>query len=409
MKSLNYEKNYSIMPSSSRRSVFGSALMVSGCCIGAGMLGLPLVSLSFGFFLSLLPLFFSWAYMYFSGLMILEVYIGQKENINLMSLLERTLGKGGKVPGAGLFAFLFYSILTAYLNASSVIIRDALQALYHLEISQTISLLGNSICLFALILIGTRRIDLVNRLLVFVMLIFYIGLVAMGFSQVKQSNITTFSPSSLVIFSMPIFIVSFGFQNLVPTISHYLRYDVANIKKALFSGATLALVIYLLWNFTILGMISPGNQLTSEASSVVLTKLFDYPSPLIAFFINSFSLFALITSLLTVAMSFMNFISDASENQRHRLFFSACVIVPPTVFSLFDPNIFLFALHIAGGIGAISLFGILPALMVWKMRYRLKRFDRRIFPFGKFGLGVYLFLSGLMVILEIINVLTKTL
>ncbi len=80
-----------------KKPVFGSSLLISGCCIGAGILGLPLVSFSSGFILSLIPLIISWIYMYLSGLMILEIYIGEKKNINLPGLLKNTLGDKAKI------------------------------------------------------------------------------------------------------------------------------------------------------------------------------------------------------------------------------------------------------------------------------------------------------------------------
>ena len=155
-----------------KNSVFGSSLLIAGCCIGAGMLGLPLVSFSHGFILSLIPLIMGWGYMYLSGLMILEIYIKEKKNINLMGLLQITLGKGGKVIGAVLFLFLFYSLLTAYLNGASLIIQNIIHSIFNVKISQYFILSINAFILFFLVLFGTRKIDFVNRFLVFFMIFF---------------------------------------------------------------------------------------------------------------------------------------------------------------------------------------------------------------------------------------------
>ncbi|KKM64899.1 hypothetical protein LCGC14_1496710 [marine sediment metagenome] len=315
-----------------RKSVFGSTLLISGCCIGAGILGLPLVSFSSGFFLSLIPLIISWSYMYLSGLMLLEIYIGEKKNINLTGLLKKTLGDRGKIIGAGLFLFLFYSILTAYLNASSIIIQDSIKSIFKIDISQTFTLIINGLLLFFIILFKTRKIDFINRFLVFIMFFFYLCLVGLGSFQVNLENFITSHNVNTIIYAMPVFIVSFGYQNLIPTISHYLNYDIKSIKSAIFRGTILSLIVYLIWNFIILGMISNKSLSMTESNTIFITRLFKYSSPMIMFLINNFAFFAIITSLLTVSLSFVNFLSDSSESQKNRAFYTACTIIPPRYF-----------------------------------------------------------------------------
>jgi len=367
------------------------------------MLGIPLVTLSSGFFPSIIPLLIGWIYMYSSGLMLLEIYLGKRKNINLMGLLESSLGRAAKIIGAFLFMFLFYSILTAYLNASSILIQDSLASIFNIYISQGVSLIVNAVFLSLIILFGTRQVDFINRFLVALMFVFYLCLIGLGLCQVEMKYITISPRIDTVLWAVPLFIVSFGFQNLIPTISYYLKYNAKSIKAALFRGSVFSLIIYLIWNFVISGMIATSEQKTFESSTTFLIKLFNAPAPKVAFFINGFSLLAIVTSLLTVSLSFVNFISDSSENREHRLFYIACVIIPPAAFSLLNPNVFCLALHLAGGIGAICLFGILPALMLWRTRYIQKKHYKRVFPLGKGALVAYLLVSLAIISIEIIH------
>ncbi len=266
---------------------------------------------------------------------------------------------------SGAFLISIYLILTAYLNASSIIIQDSIKSIFKIDISQISTLIFNGLLLFFIILFGTRKIDFINRFLVFFMFFFYLCLVGLGSFQVKLENVIASYNVNTIIYALPVFIVSFGYQNLIPTISHYLNYDIKNIKSSIFRGTIFALIVYLIWNFIILGMLSSKALSTADSNTIFLTRLFKYSTPMIMLFINSFALFAIITSLLTVALSFVNFMSDSSENQKNRAFYTACVIIPPVIFSLLDPNIFLLALKLAGGIGTICLFGILPAIMLW--------------------------------------------
>jgi tyrosine-specific transport protein len=388
-----------------KNSSFGAIALITGCCVGAGMLGLPLVTMSSGFILSIIPLFIGWAYMYLSGLMVLEVYLDAKQNINLMGLLDKILGKSAKIIGAALFLFLFYSILTAYLNASSILIQGACNQLFKIDLPQSFYLICNGFVLFTIILFTTRKIDLINRFLVFCMLFFYVCLIYIGSLQVDPVNLKTFSHPTQIVWSIPVFILSFGFQNLVPTVSHYLNYDAKRIKSTLFKGTFAAFIIYLIWNFIILGVISNQDQGIVEKGTHTLHQLFDSSSAQVSFFIKGFSFFAIITSVLAVSLSFVNFISDSAENQKKHAFYTACVIVPPVIFSLLNPDLFLTMLHIAGGIGAVSLFGLLPPFMIWKKRYVLKQEYQTIFPFAKLGTILYIFVSIGLIVLEIFNLI----
>jgi tyrosine-specific transport protein len=386
---------------------WGAVALIVGCCIGAGMLALPLTSAETGFFPALIPLAGGWLYMVISGLILLEVYQGSEHNTNLMGILEHNLGKAFKYLGAFLFCFLFYSILTAYLNGSSVIVHEWSKKIFKSHISIPFGIICNGVFLYLVILWGIRKVDMVNRLLVFGMLIAYFGLIATGLPQIDSKNLQYASANSQLIFSLPLFILSFGYQNLIPTIYDYLGKNVSRTKKVILLGTGVTALIYLIWNFMILGLI-PAKLLTDETlSSTFLSRMLGYSSGLIFVLINGFSLFAIITSLLTVSLSFVNFISDKPNNKSHQSFYLALVLIPPLLFALINVNIFLSALRVAASLGAVTLFGILPALMLWKCRY-IERFQvRKLLPGGKSLLVVYLGFSFFLVFRELWLIFTQ--
>ena len=51
----------------------------------------------------------------------------------------------------------------------------------------------------------------------------------------------------------------------------------------------------------------------------------------------------------------------------------ALVFIPPLLLSVLSPTIFFDAIEVAGAFGVSILFGILPAVMVWKARYGYER------------------------------------
>lgn len=105
-------------------SVFGAVLLVAGCSIGAGMLGIPVVSALAGFVPSLILSILCWLYMCVTGLLLLEVNLSFKEEVSLISIAEKYLGSIGKALTWGLFLYLFYSILVAYVSGTGALMND---------------------------------------------------------------------------------------------------------------------------------------------------------------------------------------------------------------------------------------------------------------------------------------------
>src|SRR5262245_7947174 len=99
-------------------SLPGSILLITGCCIGAGMLGLPVMSALAGFQPSLAMFLLSWLFMTTTALLLLEVNLWFPNEVSIISMADRTLGFAGKAVGWLCFAFLFYALGVAYIAAS---------------------------------------------------------------------------------------------------------------------------------------------------------------------------------------------------------------------------------------------------------------------------------------------------
>ena len=77
-------------------SILGGVLLIAGCCIGAGMLALPVVTGIGGFIPSIILMVFIWLFMATTGMLLLEANLALGVNLSLISLAEKTLGKPGK-------------------------------------------------------------------------------------------------------------------------------------------------------------------------------------------------------------------------------------------------------------------------------------------------------------------------
>jgi tyrosine-specific transport protein len=191
----------------------------------------------------------------------------------------------------------------------------------------------------------------------------------------------------------------------------YLQFDAKKMRLSIIVGSALPLVAYLLWEWLILGLIpleefqqavSQGNMVTHTLKKVAGGKLW------VVDVAQYFAFFAIVTSFIGVALSFVDFLADGfqiKKDHKGRALTCIMVLAPPLFFALLYPTIFVKALQYAGGFGAVVLFGILPALMAWSGRYSKKLWTTTMVPGGKFLLLLVIFFAGGIFLLQLSNVL----
>ncbi|WP_039356104.1 amino acid permease [Candidatus Protochlamydia amoebophila] len=382
-------------------SLLGGILLVAGCCIGAGMLGLPVLSAMAGFIPSVAMFMTCWAFMVCTGLLLLEVNLWFGQEISIITMAEKTLGEVGKGVSWFVFLFLFYSLMVAYVAASGSLVSDLVEQGFNYSFPQG---LGSALfCLLfgVLIYLGIGAVDWFNRFLMSGLILTYVCLMITGIPYIDASLLKhqDWNAATLV---LPAVIVSFGFHNLIPSLTTYLNSDRKTLLKAILIGSAIPLVIYLAWEWLILGLVPLGEfkealdkgEIATEALKDVvgISWILDVA--------QGFAFFAIVTSFLSVAISFVDFLADGLNIQKTaggKMFLAGLVLVPPLICSIVYPRIFLSALNYAGGFGAVILFGILPALMVWKGRYTKKINLPQIVPGGKpLLIGVILFSLWIM-------------
>ncbi len=348
----------------------GASLLIAGCCIGAGMLGIPVVTAQAGFYPSLLFFVAAWFFMMQAGYLMTRLVLSYKQpEIHLLSMAETTLGRFGKLISWLLFTFLFYAIMTAYIIASSVIISAFTGAGF------TPCAIILSILMFLAIAKGLRLVDSLNRYLLFGMAGFYLLLVAFGLPSVSLERFERMNFAAAWA-SLPLLVICFGFHNLIPSLATYLKHDEKAMKRAILTGSLIALGIYLLWEFVILGLIPEqkiGEWAMAEQKGELVTQVLadTSSSKWVVLFSQGFAFLAIATSFLPVAFSFMDFLKDGVKELHANVsskILALAVLLPPLFLALSDPHLFLEALDFAGGICAVSIFGILPALMAKKRK-----------------------------------------
>lgn len=389
--------------SESKGSIFGGMLLLVGSCIGAGLLAMPIMTGLSGFYPSLVVFFGAWAFMTLTGLLLVETSGWFSKKVNLLTMVGQTLGKKGKIACWVLYLFLFYSLLLAYISGIGSLCSTILDQYFGVTFPDW----GGSlffVCLFGwIVYLGTRPVDLWNRVFMVGKIGSFMALVFLG-ARFVQPQLLERSAPQLALFALPILVISFGFHNLIPSLHNYLEGNTKKVRLSIILGGLITLCIYLIWQVIVLGILpleGPSGILASlkrgdEASQAIVGILgsswASYSATLLAFF-------AILTSFLAQALSLSHFLADGLKvsYKRHEEFWLVVLtLLPPLLLSILYPNIFLKALNFAGGICTVVLFGILPVLMVWKGRYVNKK-ESSYQLFGGKPLLVILFICSLFV------------
>lgn len=352
----------------------GATLLVTSCCIGAGMIGLPVLSVLAGFMPSALAMLFCYFFTTTTGLLLLEATLWFQGEVNLLSIAEFALGKVGKFFTLLLFLFLFYCIFIAYLDGGGVLFSKLLSFLVRRPVSRE---LGVIFCAFAVSTVtfaGARVIVGLNRVLLLGLIFSYCILVAMGSTQVEANNLRQVDWKAGLA-TVPLLLICFGYQNLVPSLTHYLQRKVRALRFAIIVGNLLPFFIYSIWNLVILGVLPRGVPYHAEMITELLQGGSRYFPVLLL--VNAFSIFAIFNSFLPSALSFIDFLRDGMNpiirtNPKGSWVIYVLVFMPPLFCTLSYPHLFLKALNFAGGFIDVLLFGVLPATVVLVGRYAKK-------------------------------------
>src|ERR1700722_18229331 len=109
-------------------SILGGGLIVAGTAIGGGMLALPVLTAPGGFLPAVIIYILCWLFMTATGLLLVEVLLWSKTEVNIVSMAKMTLGLPGKIVAWVLYLFLFYSLTVAYLSGGGALVGDVFEA-----------------------------------------------------------------------------------------------------------------------------------------------------------------------------------------------------------------------------------------------------------------------------------------
>ncbi|KAM1040899.1 hypothetical protein FF1_030168 [Malus domestica] len=388
-------------------SLASAILLVAGTTVGAGILAIPAVTLESGFLASALTCILCWLYMVATGLLIAQVNVNTmcelgSGSVSLVSMAMRTMGSVGVQIVCWSYIFIHYALLVAYVARSSEILTNFL-GIPLWESATMFSVLLGGICYFG----SQRFIGAVNGVLVSGIIISFAALVAVAGGYLQWDELLK-ANFQAVPMSIPIIVLSFVYQNVVPVLCTDLEGDLSKVRTAIVIGTSIPLVLFLVWNAVILGTIT-NVDMSSDKIMDPLQQL-QATNEVVGPIVEVFSLFAIATSYIGFVLGLSDFLADLLKlpGGQSRSLPYLMTLAPPVVLSLLDPEIFFKALDFAGTYGVLVLFGIVPAVMSWSDRYSSSSSSvgmklPQLVPGGRLTLSLVVGGAGCVIFSEILD------
>lgn len=393
--------------------LFGSALILSGTALGAGMLGIPMALAQFGFTVSLVLMLVIFIGTTYGALLLAEACTKTPQNGGMNSVAQLSLGTSGKYFINFFFYMLLICILVAYILGIGDLFHNLLSGM-GFNVSQPVCYTVFSFLMAVVIIAGKSYIDGLNRVLFILMIAMLLTVVATLFTHIQFDYLAQtpdFQWQNVVKHSTTIF-TSFASMVVIPSLVMYNKEATPKqIRNMVLLGSVIPLICYLTWLFAIIGNL--GTEEISQFDNISqLIAAFGGSSGALKTIISIFSALALITSFLGVSMALFDQNKDAIMGIVKRtqleegkvtaiLVFALTFILPLLVTSLFS-NKFLNMLEYAGiTLVFLAIWGPLAMVInVRKPSYKMFNLDKAYTAEGGTSALIASFFFGLFILIS---------
>lgn len=356
------------------QKIIGSILIVAGTTIGAGMLAMPIISASVGFTFMAFILFCIWFAMFYTAILLVDVYKYNPPTDGLNTLTVKYLGSSGAVVTAISMLVLMYALVSAYITGGGEILRTNLETWLGTEVSPQNSAVLFSILFGGIIAFGTRLVDISTKIVFSIKLLFLCIVIGLLLPKIEALHLQHMPDSSIpVLATIPVIFTSFGFYVVIPSLVKYLDGNLKQLKWVFFIGSIIPLFLYLVWELTILGNLESNTFISILQENSKLEGLLKairqvHDSEIIKISFTIFAAAALLTSFWGVAMALKDYIQDLGKNKpliKNNISAMLLTFIPPLMFAIFYPDGFVIALGYAS-VPLVVLALIMPMLMLSK-------------------------------------------
>ncbi|MGF1834698.1 amino acid permease [Photobacterium sanguinicancri] len=346
--------------------IMGSALIIAGTALGAGMLAIPMVLAQFGLVWGTLLMLIIWSGTTYAALLLLEASIKAGGGLSMNTIARKTLGKGGQVVTNGLLYALLVCLLMAYIIGAGDLVKK-MAASAGLELTMLQTQVAFTLIAGVVVAAGTAVVDKLNRVLFGMMLVVLVMTLFSLVPSISMENLLTVTSDSKVdlIKTSSVLFTSFGFMVVIPSLVTYNEgASQKQLRNMVVIGSIIPLFCYLLWLYAAVGNLT-SEQLVHFANVSELIAALGTKYSSIHTILSVFTGLALLTSFLGVAMSLYHQNEDAFK--QNRVVTYVFTFIFPLIGALLAADQFLAVLGYAGII-LVFLAIFVPMAMTVKVR-----------------------------------------
>ena len=365
----------------------GSVFIAVGSTIGARILTLPFCSMNTGFMPAIAVLFFVWATMTLSALLILRLSLAMDEaSCTFSGMAKELMGPLGRAVTWITSLLLMYSLIGAYTAGNTVVLGDLLASV-HIRLPGPVIAVIFMAAFGWVVSCGARVTDYVNRPIMIIKGGAMVCAIALLLSHMKSDYLQGKSLTDIpwgeggIMAMVPNFLCAFGFHNVIPSLRVYNSDKPERLKWIILASTTASLVIYIGWICVTMGTVSGQNLARigggPDSTWRFISVLVDLAnSRAISFFMMGFINTTMAVAFLGTALSLFDFLTDGlkgltwQSSRQRKILVALLTFLPPLAFTIFCPKGFLLALGYAAIFTAI-LFLIVPAIMSYRLHKKL--------------------------------------
>ena len=353
----------------------GSVLLLAGTIIGAGILALPMVGVSAGFSWSVILMTMTWLLAVITGFFVLEVNLAlPSQHSSFSSMAEKTLGVSGKVVVWACTLFFLYALLVAYIIGETNILVNYFSSALNIEISYKGTAILFTVIFGLAVFWSTAAADYVNRGLMSVKGVLIIAALVLISPHIDISKLVvgkSLLPQAKYIWmAVPIFLASYGYQFIVPSLRMYLGDEVKKLRWVIIIGTVVSMTLYVWWLVAIFGVVPLEEMERSDVGRFTQQIIAIVNNEWVTKAINGFAIVTMTTAFIGVSLGLFDFLVDAlrrANDRWGRFQVAIATFVPPLMIAIFYPGGFIKALNYIG-IPVAILTVILPPLMAYQLR-----------------------------------------
>ncbi len=391
--------------------LFSAMFLVAGCCIGGGMLALPVGSGASGFLPSIATMTVCWLMMTLTALMLVEVSLWMEEGAHVITMTTKILGKPARLVSWILFLYISYASEVAYAAGGGAQLSHFASEFLGIAVSKHFCAAAVTVIFTTVLIFGAQIVGRINSILFMGLIGAYLMLVGMGSAEVNTDLLGRQEWASAYK-ALPLLLTAFSFQTMVPSLTPLLKRNTNALRIAIIGGTTIAFVVYAVWQCLILGIIpaeGPHGLIQANIQSVPATVFLHehVANWWIVPVAQYFGFFAIVTSYLAIGLGLFDFIADGLKIEKKgwgNVAIGLMIIIPTVFCATYFERAFMVAMDTTGGFGDTIQNGIIPVMMVWTGRYMMGYKSSFRVPGGKPLLAIVFAFFAIGLLLEILMV-----